>query len=172
MPTTGKALIDLVSHAEREVVLVAPFIKQPTLRRILNSVPQNVTMTCVTRWEPLEILAGVSDIEVWELLRTRPQASLHLRMSLHAKYYRSDQCVLVGSANLTDAALGWSQRANLELLIPISADEEDIVEFERELMNSSVVVDQSLYDATMLAVNKMREANIEFPAHASPSLTR
>ena len=38
-------------------------------------------------------------------------SSLSLIPSLHAKFYRADDRYAIGSANLTNAALGWSAQS-------------------------------------------------------------
>ena len=42
--------------------------------------------------------------------------SFKLHARLHAKYYRFDDRVLVGSANMTASGLGYRHRGNLEIL--------------------------------------------------------
>ena len=142
MKYPGLLLEELCVQAQHEVLLVAPFIKVHSLERLLGGVAANVRVQCVTRWRPDEIAAGVSDLDVWFLVRERVNSSLWLRSDLHAKYYRGDQQVLVGSANLTNAALGWSKWSNLELLI----SSEILPDFERELFTGSVAVDDGLYN--------------------------
>jgi hypothetical protein len=115
----GESLTNLCQRAQKELVLVAPFVKADVLDRLLHHINIEVSLTCVTRWHLDEIISGVSDIEVWDLIRERASASLLLRSDLHAKYYRADDECLIGSANLTMAALGWSSRQNLELLVPL-----------------------------------------------------
>lgn len=141
MKQAGLQLEELCIQARHEVLLAAPFIKLNTFDRLLKSIDQNIKVRCVTRWHPDEIVAGVSDLDVWLLVKERPHTTLWLRSDLHAKYYRGDQRVLVGSANLTNAALGWSKRANLELLI----SSDVLADFEQELFAGSVIVDDSLY---------------------------
>lgn len=126
-------------------MLVAPFIKAAALSRVLTNVDPDVELRCVTRWRPEEIAAGVSDLEVWPLLRERPRSSLWLSHALHAKYYRADNDCLIGSANLTSAALGWSAQPNLELLVDLPAHVAPCVGFERELWASVVSVDDDLH---------------------------
>ena len=48
-----------------------------------------------------------------------------------------DKC-LVGSANVTDTALGWRTPANLELLIPIARTAPSIIRFEEQLFAGAV----------------------------------
>lgn len=137
------------------MLLVAPFVKRATLERVLERVPPAVPVRCVTRWIPEEIIAGVSDLEVWPLLRERENATLALRRDLHAKYYRADDACLVGSANLTHAALGWKAGANLELLLPMSAALPALESFERELSLATEVTEE-LYREYERAVREIR----------------
>lgn len=141
MKNPGFQLEELCAQASHEVLLVAPFIKFSTLHRLLNNLDESVKLQCVTRWRPDEIAAGVSDLDVWLLIKDRSNSTLWLRSDLHAKYYRGDQQVLVGSANLTNTALGWFQQSNLELLI----SSDVLADFEQELFHGSVIVDDTLY---------------------------
>ena len=154
MTSLGHKLEQICSIAERELLLVAPFIKLTTLSQLLNRVKPSVVVKCVTRWRPEEIATGVSDIEVWRLLRDRPNSSLWLRNDLHAKYYRADHQCLVGSANLTQTALGWSSYPNLELLIPAASNDLILQSFEKELTHKAIQVDEDLYDQMKLAVEQ------------------
>ncbi len=141
----GEQLERLCSEGRQEILLVAPFIKAATLARLLDQIRSDVVVNCVTRWRPEEIAAGVSDLDTWPLLRDRPNSTLWLRGNLHAKYYRADARCLVGSANLTGAALGWSAQPNLELLVDLPAHAPQCVDFERELWLSAITVDDDLH---------------------------
>lgn len=155
----GWQLSQICSFAERELWLVAPFIKLAVISQLLDKVKSSVVVKCVTRWRPEEIAAGVSDLEVWSLLRDRPRSSLWLRNDLHAKYYRADHQCLVGSANLTQTALGWSTHPNLELLIPVSADNPILQLFEQGLNYKSIQVDDNLYEQMKSTVEKFRHSH-------------
>ena len=144
-PTPGDALLDLCRTAREELVLVAPFIKAITLERLLAWVGDDLRLECITRWRPADIAAGVSDLEVFRILDERG-GTLWLRQDLHAKYFRGDERVLVGSANLTGAALGWSIGPNLELLLELTRDADGVVDFEQVALHGAVEVDQDLYE--------------------------
>lgn len=106
-----------LSTATREAVLIAPFIKASALTRLLRAIPPNVPVRAFTRWRAEEVASGVSDLEVVDLIEARPGAELHLCDELHAKIYIVDgNSALLGSANVTAAALGLSARPNLEIL--------------------------------------------------------
>ncbi|MCS4159420.1 phospholipase D family protein [Salinibacter ruber] len=91
----------------------------------------------VTWWKTREIAAGVSDLEVWRVLQERGNSTLELLPSLHAKCYQFDEICLSGSANLTGAAIGWSESSNLEFLTRFPA--ERAFGFEDELVDCQVV---------------------------------
>ncbi|MCS6836610.1 MAG: phospholipase D family protein [Anaerolineae bacterium] len=140
----GDKLLRLCRMARDDVFVVAPFVKANSLERLLAVLSAEVSLTLVTRWRPEEIVVGVSDLAVWTLLRQRPRSRLVLRDDLHAKYYRADDRCLVGSANLTAAALGWAARPNLELLVETPIDHTDVASFEARLLSDVVVVDEAL----------------------------
>ena len=104
MTSPWKRIVVLALGAT-EAVIAAPYIKENSLRRMLDQLPHLERLTCVTRWQAGDIAAGVSDTVVRDLVRSLGGA-FRLHPSLHAKYYRFDDGVLVGSANLTDAGLG------------------------------------------------------------------
>lgn len=135
----GQQLIDLLGEAQGEVLLVAPFMKLAAATRALAAVPAAVTAICfVTRWKPEEVAAGVSDLELLDLIDSRPGAKLLLHPCLHAKLYRVDKRCLLGSANLTSKALGWAAPPNLELLVEYDTVSRAVQAFEQQLFENAI----------------------------------
>ena len=153
----GADLQALVAGAEREVVLAAPFAKAAAVEGVLQHVPPGVAVTCITRWHPQEIAAGVSDPEVFHLLTKQYGAVLLLWPSLHAKYYRADGRCLVGSANLTAKALGWVSPSNIELLIEAPATHPRLVAFEQRALAEAQPATAELHALAMAAVEAIRQ---------------
>lgn len=143
MMSIGEELIALCQLASKELVLIAPFIKEYVIRRLINDVRTGVSIVCVTRWHPDEIKMGVSDIGVWKALVEKGNAKLFLLSNLHAKYYRADSNILVGSANLTQTALGWSAMPNVELMVP-DHNNASLLNWEVNLFKQCIEVDESL----------------------------
>lgn len=113
----GQQLIEIARSATRELVLCAPFAKVGVVERLLAVVQRAPEVLLFTRWRPEEVAAGVSDTAVLGAVEARGgRVLLHDR--LHAKYYRNQDQAVLGSANLTGAALGWAPGVNLELLAP------------------------------------------------------
>lgn len=131
-------LLDTVARScagSADVLLVAPYIKLPSLQRILDLVAPDAKLTCVTRWSPQDIAVGASDLECRAAIQAR-NGLFMLHPTLHAKYYRFDDRILVGSANITGAGLGQIPASNLEILCPPSS-EFNAMEFESELLERS-----------------------------------
>ena len=127
----------LLAHCDgaKKVTIVAPYIKADTLTRLLNLVSPAVELECFTRWTPQDIFTGSSDTSCRRIIVQRG-GSFQLHNRLHAKYYRFDEKVLVGSANATGSGLNFPQSGNLEILCEPGRSFDSIA-FERELRNES-----------------------------------
>jgi hypothetical protein len=137
MRSIGDELTTLIGSGEDPLVLVAPFVKWASLERVLRTCPKQQHVELFTRWRPAEVAAGISDLCVLDELRARG-ASLWLCDSLHAKYFRSGNRVLCGSANLTSKGLGWSRSSNLELAVACEWSPSPFGDFESVLRALSV----------------------------------
>jgi hypothetical protein len=154
----GDQLLSMVSDARDEVLLIAPFIKVATLDRLMRVLPQRPLLRVVTRWRLDEVAAGASDLEVWPLINERPHAELWLQPVLHAKYYRVDHRVLLGSANLTGGALGWGANPNLEILIDATAARDQLEGFEDGVWRAATQVNHYLYLDYLQALQSVPKA--------------
>ena len=132
-------------EAASSVVIAAPYIKADALRLVLDALSPDASVFCVTRWTPLDIRMGTSDIECRNIVISR-SGSFRLHNSLHAKYYRFDDSVLVGSANLTASGLSYSHKGNYEILCE-PGPSFDTNAFERELRAYSREVNEEEFQA-------------------------
>ena len=107
MRDAGAALLQLASDTVTSLTIVAPFIKLHALSRIVEQLPESADLVVLTRWHLIEILSGVSDIAVWNLIRDRG-GRMFLDPRLHAKIYANERYILTSSANVTGSALGLS----------------------------------------------------------------
>lgn len=172
----GNQLLELVSSAKERVVLVAPFIKVDALQRVLDAVPVSAGphIDCVTRWRPEDIVDGVCDLEIFDLVADRANARLWRHPNLHAKFFRADQSCLIGSANLTGRALGWRLPTNVELLVELDTTLPMLQAWERSLMSSCVPVtaelrDQIAHQAADLAAQRPKITSIDVEHDDDPS---
>ena len=152
----GEQIIKSAQSSTKNVVIIAPFIKQATLGRILNVLPLDVPVTCVTRWRVEELKCRVSDLEVYVELMKRRDSKLFLVNDLHAKYYRFDNTIIIGSCNITNAALGYHSNSNLELSYFLHA-EESTRSFEEFVLKDGIAVSSQLYESMKIILEKMPE---------------
>ena len=137
MKRPGEAVVTLLATAKETCLIVAPFIRSQALQEVLEAIPDGVETTIVTRWRPADLLAGASDLEVFDIASAR-DIPLYLRYDLHAKMFTADRTCLVGSANVTETALGWRIPANLELVTTVSRDAPEVAAFEEELFRLAI----------------------------------
>lgn len=119
----GERIKALVTGAQDEVVICAPFIKLAPFKVIMSAISVGVPVRVVTRWRAVEVALGVSDLAVFDVVNDRENTELFLIDELHAKLFVADNFCLAGSANVTAAALGWSKSPNLELLLDVARDD-------------------------------------------------
>ena len=130
-----RALFRGASHA----IIVAPFIKADALRSLLAVIPGEASIRCVTRWIPAEVAAGVSDLEVLDVLEERGGHELLLADRLHAKLYVADNDCLAGSANVTLAGLGETNDAgNIEILVDTNLDDPAVTTVLRSIERDAI----------------------------------
>lgn len=119
----------------QDLFIAAPYIKAGALTTILDDISSTASLICVTRWNPHDLAVGASDTECRTIVTGRG-GSFRLHPSLHAKYYRINDAVLIGSANLTYSAMGWSSYSNLEILCRPGNDFDGCA-FEKTLLDNA-----------------------------------
>jgi hypothetical protein len=142
----GDMLLEAARTARTDACLIAPFVKAEVVERIFAELSHDVRVDMVTRWIPAEVAAGVSDLEVFDLVSARPGTRLLLNSMLHAKLYRFDQIYWLGSANLTGRALGWRAPSNIEILRSADGLDTDLRNLEQTLLATSMPTDARYRD--------------------------
>lgn len=152
----GAKLIAAAKQARQHATLIAPFIKLDALRNVLRHIDNAASICVIARWIPAEIAGGVCDIEIFDEVLARSNATLYVHPLLHAKLYRFDATVLYGSANLTGKALGWRAPANIELLHSAAEIRDELLAFEQDILKSAIKVDAAYRDSVLAQVEKLR----------------
>lgn len=128
-------ILSSVCSGAQHLIIAAPYIKTDALTKVLADVSPAASLICITRWNLHDFAAGVSDTECRTIVTERG-GSFRLHPSLHAKYYRIDDVILVGSANLTSSAMGWAPHSNLEILCR-PGDDFDAETFQQSLFEGA-----------------------------------
>ena len=165
MTALGEDVISILQSAKRDVLIVAPFVLAKALDALLCHIPDGMRTTVVTRWRPIDFLTGVADLGVYDSTESKG-ACLFLRYDLHAKLFAADDVCLVGSANVTDTALGWRSPENLELLVTIPRSEPKVACFEKRLFDGAIRATAALRDRLAVLLDKVREAQVRVPGLA------
>lgn len=154
----GEGLTLLCEGAKSDVFLAAPFIKLHALRRLVTVIPPQVLVTVVVRFLPIDLAAGVTDYEIVEYLHARPNTNLRAHPVIHAKLYRVDRKVMIGSANISGRALGWHSMPNLELLLETNADNPIVREGEKEIIRTSYLLTTEIASSVRAAAATLSPA--------------
>ena len=162
----GSVLSRLCSGAQR-LVIAAPYIKADALTRVLSDIGPAASIICVTTWNPHDLAVGASDTACRTIVTERG-GSFRLHPSLHAKYYRIDDTVLIGSANLTSSAMGWSPQPNLEILCS-AGDDFDACAFQQELLKEAREISDAEF-ARWEAIAKISAQSNHTTAEGQPLL--
>ena len=156
----GKRIISGAAGC-RALTIASPYIKADALDRWLEDVPADAKLTCVTRWKPQDVALGASDLRCRDIVLERGGQFL-IHPTLHAKYYRFDDRILVGSANLTMSGMGWGKHANLEILASPSPD-FDWRAFEAGLLSRARPVSDIEYEQWLAIPPVGTQAAVGFP---------
>ena len=152
----GSAVRSLVGSVRRSAVIVAPFITDGAFARLLEVCPSEAELLVVTRWRASDVAAGVSDTRIMDRIAER-SGHLLLHPRLHAKIYVADQrCALVGSANVTNAALGFTAEPNREVLVEVQPLPTTVFALLRRIEREAVEASAELRSAIEAAAAELR----------------
>ena len=155
----GDVVVELIKNASDRLVIVAPYIKSATIRRLCASVPDTVAeLTCITRWLPEDIASGVCDLEILDDVLSVRGGRLLVHPHLHAKYYSNGRQTLIGSANLTSRGLGWHIPANVEILVTLPAEFPGLIRWEAMLVESAIEATEQLRQQLWMQAGQLKQA--------------
>lgn len=145
-----KGLIADCAADAQEVVIVSPYIKLRAAKWLLSLLPPYAQILVLTRANPIDCVLFATDIEALELLYQKG-ATIYLDNSLHAKYFRFDSTVLIGSANLTNRGFYLLKAHNTELLVRVELTPE-ILDVEASLFDVPTRDTRSVLDDLRQAI--------------------
>jgi len=158
--------------SETEVVLVAPFINIELLESLLDRINKAVKVTLVTRFRPEEIVKGLNSLRIYDLFLERRISELRLSFHLHAKYYRVDGRVVLGSGNLTHSGLNTFSGGNHEIMIELDSDFPGIEDFETSILaSSSVPTSDTISDLRMIVEELAKAVEPLAPKQSASKIT-
>ena len=163
---TGRKLERLVGDSDETFVVVSPFITRPAFKRLVGLLGRR-PLVVVTDWRPGAVAAGATDPRIINDTAPRRDTELWLMPSLHGKLYWTKQGALVGSTNLTARGTGWFGPGNLELLVTVSADDQDVQVFVKTIMEFRVWATAADADAALKAAESLPA--VAYPLDETPT---
>ena len=140
-----KTFFQFAEQTGSELIIIAPFIKLKTLKKIIDRTRPSVKIIVIARWRIEDLVIGISDIELYKYLKNLNHKFL-INDRIHLKVCLSDKKELIlGSANITDSGLGLSKINNIEAVTINSIDPEDLAEVLK-IVKTSMTVDDQLFD--------------------------
>lgn len=107
-----RELADALSSAEQEVIVLSAFVKLDALKWLIET-SRTSNLKIVSRWQPSDLAAGVSDLECFYLC-DEANIPFGISRNLHGKVYIVDFKIFIGSANLTSKGMSLSDFENDE----------------------------------------------------------
>ena len=167
--TQGDRIRALFESATGGIAVIAPFIKIDAMRSLLDVIPSDMHLRCVTRWLPREVAAGVSDPEILDMLEERGNFSLSLVDRLHAKLYIAGERCLAGSANVTLAGLGeGGDSRNIEVLVEATLTDPGIAATLAEISQAERAATRSMAQAVRRLADSIADSTKSAAALDAP----
>jgi hypothetical protein len=140
------------------LLAISPFIKLDALKLLVERCPDTSALQVIVRWRPIDIVSGVSDLEIYEWLNSRDIAlyrhpNIHLKLLVFTKNWAFHT-----SGNITKSGLGVAENSNIEVGAQIQLELDDWVQIE-QLMSQARRVDPVIFTKFQdyLEVNSKKE---------------
>lgn len=145
-------LLDSIKHVKQQIILVAPFIKYSTIKKIVSNIPKNknIKLILISRFTKQVFLQKSSDLDMFNYLLNfefnNINCECYMQNNLHSKIYILDNTTMfITSSNLSYSGL----ISNHEIAVEINnSDEiEHIQNKLKDLMlQKKMITDDMLYD--------------------------
>jgi len=162
-----KELAKSISSCKRSVIVLSAFIKKSAFEWFISQFKDtNIGVTIVARWTLSDLLSGISDLEVYELCKSKGW-TFKIDQRNHSKVYLIDlSYAFVGSSNLTSSGLGLHSKSNFELSMKGEVSDIDLNKVNK-YVDSCVAVTDEIYAKILKVYNSSEKIknpnNIKWP---------
>ncbi len=136
-------------NSDQEITIFCPYIQLQPLKSILVDKPSKLSV--VTTWKTLDILNGVSEIEIYPFLK-EIKSSLYINQKIHLKVITNYEDAVIGSANITNAGLGL-HNSNYECVCNYEKVDRNQQVFLRSIIRESALINDDDFNK----INKLIE---------------
>lgn len=150
-PPVLSNLASSIQTGDKLVLAFAPFIRSDALEVFLDTFPTE-SARIVVRWKVSDLLAGASDLGIFELLEKRG-VQLYTHPNIHLKLLEfSSGIAYVGSSNITNNGLSIKEDHNEEMGVLFPLDLNSYTHIRR-LCDQSRKVTKEIVDAYQKAID-------------------
>jgi len=156
---------------DQDGILISAYIKTSILEEILDHISDQ-KMRVLARWNLMDLVGGASDIDCYQLAKEQGW-DFYIDMHLHAKIYSLPPSgILMGSANATNAGLGFSSSSNHEAGTVVEPD-KDNSSFVKNMFKQAVKLDDELFSKIQDAYNACdkKKQLVEWPTDLLDEIT-
>ena len=130
------------SKGRKIILAIAPFVQCGAMEQLLTELSWADNPIILTRWRAADVVSGVSDIEVYSLLKQR-NIRLMVNDALHMKMFVYDDGIaFITSANITGTGLGLANSQNIEVGTSVTLGSHDTSRLAFLLAESRTVTDE------------------------------
>jgi len=146
-----RVLEDRLKSGDKLLLIVVPFIKVEALKQLMWVTDVCPSLKVVVRWRPGDLIAGVSDLNIYPFLKEHG-VPLYFNRNIHLKLYAFESNdAFSTSGNLTLKGLGYTQKGNIEVGNMVSLSPRDWEELFG-IIDGSTQVDDAVYAAFLKAL--------------------
>jgi hypothetical protein len=150
-PPVLSNIASYLQKGESLVLVFSPYIKSEAIALFLDTFPSEKARVIV-RWKIEDILAGASDLEVFDILQERG-ISLYIHQDIHLKLFEfSSGIAYAGSSNITNKGLSLQQPYNQEMGVLFTLDLNSYSNMRR-LCDESRKVTKEIVEAYKTAID-------------------
>jgi len=154
-------LRDVVGMETKQVDFCSAYMKVSSLDYFYSAYKAkgfNGRIRLLARWKANDLIAGASDLEVYEYCRDR-EVDFFIKEDFHGKIYQSlPGGILIGSFNLTDSGFGLKESPNDEAGVQLPNDEKNSIYIDELFLNSHKV-DDILFSRLKEFIQENKNAN-------------
>ena len=165
----GHAVHQWISRAitaAPEATICSAYIRSEALKDVVLRAPDDFTGRVLVRWRIGDLLAGASDLSVFDICRERG-LRLFMRLDFHGKVYSLPPYgIVVGSSNVTLAGLGLRPGSNTEASTLVQISPANLAAVE-QFFEGATEVDEEIVAAmarVIAAADEFDTAEADWPS--------
>jgi hypothetical protein len=164
-------LEEKLKAGDKLILLVVPFIKIEAIKQLLWAAETSTFLKVVVRWRPGDLIAGVTDLEIYPFLKAK-NIPLYYHRDIHLKLYAFESNTAFNtSGNLTLSGLGYSDKGNIEVGSIVDLAAEDWRQLFG-IIEGSTQVDDDVYAAFQNALSLSPGPSEKLASFAWPEFPR